>query len=178
MKSNFKTIDSALYPKHLFQMTVSPSHSINLAGLNAAMTSLGLMGKPPGPQPCTLYFAVPPDVFPIYQHKPGSMVPSGSLLPNNVTLMVLEIPLPRAPSETVFSTSAPAAPATGGKRKQQPEDVDTVVPLSKKPTDTRRCDCCTGCTSGRCKCYKHGNKCGASCHTAAAPASATACTNH
>ena len=154
-------------------MTVSPTHSINLAGLNAAMAGLGLIGKPIGSQRCILYFAVPPDVFPVYQHKPGSMVPSGSALPDNVTLMVLEIPLPAA----AVSSSISTAPITGSKRKQKAEDADMLLPPMKKSADTK-CECTTGCTNGRCKCYKNRNKCGATCHTAAAPSSSAACVNH
>ena len=181
LKSNFKTIDSALRPKHLFQMTVSSTHSVNLAGLNASMTALGLIGKPAGTQPCTLYFAVPPDVYPIYQHKPGSMVPVGSILPGNVSLMVLEIPLPETPVVAAAASSSIAAspstpPGAGSKRKQKPEDADSIVPPSKKSFDTK-CDCTTGCKTSRCQCLKRGNKCGAKCHTAAAPAAAAGCAN-
>jgi hypothetical protein len=151
-------------------MTVSPSHSINLAGLNKALTDLGL-SRGPGPvQPCTLYFVVPPDVYPVYQHKIGCMVPSGSALPANVTLAVLEIPLTAALALPVAGTTA----ASGSKRKA--EDADTIAPVAKKAIDTT-CNCTTGCKSGHCKCLKHSNKCGSKCHTAAAPASAAACSN-
>ena len=167
-------------------MTVSPSHSVNLAGLNAAMTGLGLIGGLAGAQQCTLYFTVPSDVYPVYQHKVGSMVPSGSALPGNVALMVLEIPLPQqvvasAAAAATGTGSAAAAAASssassaGGKRKLKTEDPDTLLPPTKKAADTK-CDCTTGCKSGRCKCFKHGNRCGPNCHTAAA-ASGTACAN-
>jgi hypothetical protein len=42
-KDNFPTIDAAARPMHLFQMTVSATHSVNLAGLHAAMAGLGLI---------------------------------------------------------------------------------------------------------------------------------------
>ena len=164
-------------------MTVSSTHSINLAGLNAAMTGLGLIGTPAGAQFCSLYFAVPPDIYPVFQHKVGSMVPVGSVLPGNVSLMVLEIPLPETPTvvATTSSSSTAASPSTppgaGTKRKQKPEDADTIVPPLKKSFDTK-CDCNTGCKTGRCQCFKAGNKCGAKCHTTAAPASSTHCANN
>src|SRR6185437_7682424 len=94
-----------------FQMTVSPSHTINLAGLNRAMTELGLIGGSGPAQPCVLYLAVPPDVYPVYQHKAGSMVPPGSALPANVTLAVLEIPLPETQLQFDPATAAAAAAA-------------------------------------------------------------------
>jgi hypothetical protein len=92
LKKNFPTIDAARFKKLLFQMTVSPSHSVNLAGLKKAMTELGLIGGAGPDELCILFFAVPPDVFPVYQHKPGAMVPSGSVLPRNVALAVLDKP--------------------------------------------------------------------------------------
>ena len=151
-------------------MTVSPAHSINLAGLNRAITDLRLIG------PCTLYFVVPPDVYPVYQHKIGSLVrdPSaaGSALPANVTLAVLEIPLSAALALPAAGTTA----ASSSKRKA--EDADAIAPLAKKVIDTK-CDCTTGCKSGHCKCLKHGNRCGSKCHTAASAAAASvpACSN-
>jgi len=185
LKSNFKTIDAARFPKHLFQMTVSPTHSINLLGLNAAMMDLGLIGKPGGAQQCALYFAVPPDIHPVYQHKPGSMVPADSTLPANISLMVLEIPLPELKAQTIgtaassaaTSTSALAPAAAGGKRKQRVEDADSLLPPAKKNVAVTKCDCTAGCKTGHCTCKKHGNKCGPRCHTTASPASAAACSN-
>lgn len=188
LKESFPTIDAAAYQKHLFQMTVSPTHSVNLNGLQAAMTGLGLLGAGGAPPTYFLYFAVPPDVFPIYQHKAGSMVPSGttSALPPNISLVVLEIPLPQplpasasASASASSSSSAAASSSAGSKRKQQSDSADSLVPPSKQPTVTK-CECNTGCTKNTCKCFKHGNKCSARCHshTAAAPASAMECANH
>jgi hypothetical protein len=182
LKESFPTIDAAAYQKHLFQMTVSPTHSVNLNGLHAAMTGLGLLGGGGAPPTCFLYFAVPPDVFPIYQHKAGSMVPSGSALPPNISLVVLEIPLPQslpaaASASASSSSSAAASSSAGSKRKQQGDSADSLVPPSKQATVTK-CECNTGCTKNTCKCFKHGNKCSARCHTAAAPASAMGCANH
>ena len=174
LKSNFPTIDGARYLKHLFQMTVSPSHSINLAGLNRAMTELGLIGGGAPAQPCFLYFVVPPDVYPVYQHKAGSMVPSGSALPANVTLAVVEIPLPEVQPQPDAAAAAAAAGGAGSKRKA--EDADTIAPIAKKAADTK-CNCTTGCKTGICKCFKHGNKCGPKCHTGAGPAAGMACSN-
>lgn len=170
LKSNFPTIDAALFPKHLFQMTVSPEHSVNLAGLNAAMTQLRLIGGG-AVQPCTLYFAVPPDIFPIYQHKPGSIVPAGSTLPANVTLAVLEIPTPKAVVATAAAAPSVTSATTGSKRKV--EDADTIQPPAKLALSSTRCNCHSGCQKGTCKCFKAGNKCTKQCHTSAAPASAS-----
>ena len=182
LKSNYPTIDAARFVMHLFQMTVSPTHSVNLAGLNAAMMSLGLIGTPAGPQPCRLYFVVPPDVFPVYQHKPGSMVPAGSALPANVQLMVLEIPLDlsRQPAQAAAAGGGSAASASaassvaaaaagagagaaGSKRKA--EDADSLLPPSSKKSSDAKCGCSTGCRSGRCKCFsaKPTMKCGKAC---------------
>lgn len=170
LKSNFPTIDAARYgngyQKHLFQMTVSPSHSVNLAqpGLTRAMTELGWIGgggaaaaSDSAAQPCVLYLAVPPDVYPVYQHKGGSVVPLGSTstsalsLPANVTLSVVEIPL-RLPGSAVqpqldATLSLPAAAAAaalgpggaGSKLKRKAEDADTIAPsrTAKKTVDTK-----------------------------------------
>lgn len=177
LKSNFPTIDGARYRKHLFQMTVSPSHSINLAGLNRAMTELGLIGGAAAApaQPCVLYFAVPPDVYPVYQHKAGSMVPPGSALPANVTLAVVEIPLSVVQPPPDAAAAAAAVGGAGSKRKA--EDADTIAPTAKKAVDTK-CNCGAGCKNGKCKCFRHGNKCGPTCHTGAGPAAAMPCSNH
>lgn len=152
-------------------MTVSPTHSLNLAGLNAAMSGLGLIGKPGGPQQCLFYFVVPTDIYPKYQHVPGSVVPAGAALPANVALLVLEIPLqvPIAAaaaadaSSSTAAAGATAAAAVTGKKRQKAEDADALLPPAKKAVATA-CDCATGCASGRCKCFKNGNKCGAKCH--------------
>ena len=177
LKSNFPTIDGARYQKHLFQMTVSPSHSVNLAGLTRAMTELGLIGgggAAPAAQSCVLHFAVPPDVYPVYQHKAGSVVPLGSALPANVTLSVVEIPLPEVQPQPDAAAAAAALGGAGSKRKA--EDADTIAPTAKKTVDTK-CNCATGCKTGHCKCFKHGNKCGPTCHTGAGPAAAKPCSN-
>lgn len=186
LQANYKTIDSARFPKHLFQMTVSPTHSLNLAGLQAAMSGLG---RAAGPQPCLFYFVVPPDVYPTYRHLPAAIVPAGAQLPANVALLVLEIPLPEhMPAAAAGASSSTAAAAAGAaatpataaaaraKRTQRPEDADLLLPPAKKAT-AAACNCTTGCTSGRCRCFLNKNKCGAACHTAAAPASAAACSN-
>jgi hypothetical protein len=178
LKATFPTIDAALFRKHLFQMTVSPEHSVNLAGLNAAMAQLGLIG--PGgaaTHPCTLYFAVPPDIFPIYKHKPGSMVPSGSVLPANVTLAVLEIPTPTATIAASVAAASAAATSVSAGSKRKPEAADLIQPPAKLAASSTRCNCFTGCQKGTCKCFKAGNKCTKQCHTSAAPASAVACAN-
>lgn len=142
------------------------------------MTGLGLIGKPVGPQPCTLYFAVPPDVYPVYQHKLGSMVPAGSALPGNVALMVLEIDLPQQQLQAAAAVSASSSStaSAGSKRKLKAQDANSLLPPSKKAADTK-CNCHTGCTKASCKCFKNGNKCGSKCHKAATPASAAMCSN-
>lgn len=170
LKSNFPTIDAAEprngYQKHLFQMTVSPSHSVNLAqpGLTRAMTELGWIGgggaaaaSDSAAQPCVLYLAVPPDVYPVYQHKGGSVVPLGSSstsalsLPANVTLSVVEIPLrlpgsavqPQLDARPALSLPAAAAAAAlgpgGAGSKRKAEDADTIEPsrTAKKTVDTK-----------------------------------------
>ena len=159
-------------------MTVSPTHSVNIAGLNKAMTDLSLIGGTQGaPQLCLLYFAVPPDVYPMYQHGPGSMVPVGSEIPANVALIVLEIPLPEPLGRAAAaSASAVSSASTVGKRQRESVPADSLLPPSKKVVDTK-CDCITGCSSGHCKCFKVGNKCGTKCHTSAGPSSASPCSN-
>lgn len=115
LKSNWPTIDAAvhlLHHKYLFQMTVSKTHTVNLAGLIKVLTDLGVLG-----QPCTLVFVVPWDIYPDYKHHVGSMVPPGSTLPANVNLLVLELPLiHRAEPVASTSTATPGA-VTGVKRK-------------------------------------------------------------
>lgn len=180
LKSNFKTIDGALYQKHLFQMTVSPSHSVNLAGLNAALAGLGLIGESDSPQPAILYFAVPPDVFPVYRHVPSCIVPVGEALPSNVSLMVLEIPLPEQQMQGSAAATSAAATLLHGpsaKRRLEPEDADTILPPAKLQQQSSMCQCTTGCMTGRCCCFKNDNKCGPKCHSHAAPASAQQCRN-
>jgi hypothetical protein len=155
-------------------MTVSPFHSLHLAGLTQAMTELGLIGGPGPTLPCVLYFVVPPDVYPVYRHKVGLAVPAGRALPANVSLAVLEIPLSNTQPKPVTAAAASATLSSGSKRKA--EDADLIAPLAKKAADTG-CNCTTGCKSGHCKCFKHGNLCGRTCHSAAAPATAAACLN-
>jgi hypothetical protein len=118
LKSNYPTIDAALKPKHLFQMTVSATHSINMNGLHQALTGLGLVQKQ-----CNLYFVVPPDIYPIFKNP--SIVPSGKSLPDNVGLMVLELPLQRVAEPTASADTA-VVTAGGGKRKV----IDTDTPVS------------------------------------------------
>lgn len=179
MKENFPTIDAVAYRNHLFQMTVSPTHSVNINGLLATMKDLDLLG--PGgasasgaaaaSQPCFLYFAVPPDVFSMYQHKAGAMVPTGSVLPANISLVVLEIPLPH-PQPAAASASASSSSSSSGLKRKHPHPctpADSLVPPSKQPVVTT-CECNTGCTKNTCKCLKYGNKCSAKCHTDAEPA--------
>ena len=108
LKTNYPTMDAAARPQHLFQMTVSSTHSINCNGLQRALTGLGLAQKQ-----CILYFVVPPDIYPNFANP--YMEPTGTILPDNVSLMVLELPLRRlAGSPTVADT---AVGAGLGKRK-------------------------------------------------------------
>ena len=134
-------------------MTLSSVHSVNLAGLNKAMAELGLIGGAGPDLPCVLYFVVPPDIFPLYQHKRGSMVPAGSTLPANVALAVLEIPLPQA-----HNVSAAAADSCSSSSGGAAEDANTLKPPSKKAAISTICNCLTGCETSRCKCYKDDNK--------------------
>jgi hypothetical protein len=140
------------------------------------MTELGLIGGAGPAQPCVLYFAVPPDVYPVYQHRAGSMVPSGSALPASVALAVVEIPLPEMQPQPDAAAAAAGAGGAGSKRKA--EDADTITPVAKKAAETK-CNCTTGCKTGRfCKCFRDGNKCGHRCHTGPSPAAASPCSNH
>jgi hypothetical protein len=93
-------------------MTVSPTHSINVDGLHQALTELGLVQSR-----CILYFVVPPDIYPIFKNP--SIVPSGKSLPDNVALMVLELPLQRRAEPTAAPDNA-VGPAAGVKRKVSP----------------------------------------------------------
>jgi len=175
LKSNFPTIDSALHQKHLFQMTVSEHHSVNLAGLNKAMTELGLRAAagagagvaagaaagaaaaagPAAPLECFLYFVVPPDVYPKYKHLPGSMVPVGSALPANVKLIVLELPAV-GPSRGAAAAGAVAAPAGRHKRSAATQADQLVPPVKKAKAGT--CRCVKEC-KGNCGCVKYNRKC-------------------
>ncbi len=93
VKENYKTMDGALHPHHLFQMTLSRSHSINLLGLHSAMSDLNALAAPAF---AILYFVVPPDVFPVFAHPAPVAVGAHVALPANVHLMVLELPLRKA----------------------------------------------------------------------------------
>ena len=191
-------------------MTVSANDTINLTQLNAAMKALGWIGTSTGtgtgtgtsrcapPQPCILYFAVPPDIFPVYQHKSDSMLPIGSTIPTNVSLMVLEIPLSQSPTEAAASTSSSASAANTpltlsmsvsvsasgvGTKRKPVQDVNLIEPFRPPPPPPRplkkafdvKCDCTTGCQTNRCKCYKNRNQCSDKCHTVTVPASANCC---
>ena len=93
MKENYPTIDSAALQNlvHLFQMTISKTHTVNLRGLHNAMEQLKVLE---GPKFALLYFVVPPDVYPVFANP--TLVASGNhnALPNNVHMIVLELPLP------------------------------------------------------------------------------------
>ena len=93
MKDNYKTIDGAAHPHHLFQMTLSKTHSINLLGLHDAMSDLNVLAAPAF---AILYFVVPKDVFPVFANPAPVAVGAHAALPANVHLMVLEMPLRRA----------------------------------------------------------------------------------
>jgi hypothetical protein len=162
LKKNFPTIDGVIWQKHLFQMTVSDTHSVNLAGLNKAMIELGLIGGAADtPQPCVLYFVAPPDIFPSFKHKLGSIVPAGSTLPENVDVAVLEIPLP---CNVNVSPAAGGSVACSSSSKRTLVDANNLVPPPKKAATSTSCDCTTGCASNKCKCRKAGNNCGLWCH--------------
>lgn len=86
-------------------MTVSSTHSINMNGLHQALTALGLAQTT-----CLLYFVVPPDIYPVFKNPATD--PPGTPLPNNVSLMVLELPLRR-----VGDSTSSMVTTVGGKRK-------------------------------------------------------------
>lgn len=146
-----------IWQKHLFQMTVSKTHSVNLAGLNTAMAELGLTAD----QRCCLYFVVPPDIFPTFVHNPGLIVPSRSTLPENVDLAVLEIPLPEA---QIASPAAAGSVGSSISAKRSFVDANDIEPPPKKAATSTSCSCTTGCVNNRCGCFKVGNKCGNWCH--------------
>ena len=187
-------------------MTVSANDTISLTQLNAVMQALGWIGTGNGtgtsrcasPQPCILYFVVPPDIFPVYQHKPDSMLPVGSTMPTNVSLMVLEIPLSHPPTAAAASTSSSTFAATPmtplavsvsvsgvGTKRKPAQDANLIEPFRPPPPSPPRpplkkvfdvkCDCTTGCKTNRCKCYKNRDKCSDKCHTVTVPASANCC---
>jgi hypothetical protein len=142
-------------------MTVSSVHSVNLTGLNDAMNELRLIGGAGPDLPCVLYFVVPPDIFPTYQHKRGSMVPAGSNLPANVELAVLEIPLPQAQN---VSAAAAGSDSCSSSSKRTAVDANALEPPEKKAAISTSCNCAKGCQTAHCKCYKNGNRCSDSCH--------------
>ena len=94
-KDNYPTIDSAmrLQRLHLFQMTVSSTHGVNITGLDTALRQLG---APIAPDFALLYFVVPPDVF----SKFNNPTAEDGEFPDNVQMAVLEIPLPSAWTQT------------------------------------------------------------------------------
>jgi hypothetical protein len=92
LKENFPTIDSAILQHlvHLFQMTVSKTHTVNILGLHNALQQLNVLNAP---NFALLYFVVPPDVYPLFANP----IPVGGTFPNNVHMIVLEMPLPEIP---------------------------------------------------------------------------------
>ena len=198
LKPNYPVIDAALRPKHLFQMTVSETHSINVKWLHQIRTELGLEQTP-----CILYVVVPWDIYPTFQNP--SILPSGESLPDDVRVMVMELPLklrevPLKQQEAQPTASADPAVVTtiGGKRKvihtrvvasaalglpcfltsvcllfAQLFFADTVDLPAKRPAITA-CQCDSGCASLHCRCKNSGNPCGTLCHT---KAPTTACIN-
>ena len=93
LQKNFAAIDAVIRTPnrvHLLQMTISNTHTINLRGLHKAMTSLGVVA----PTFAFLYFVVPPDAYAQFANPPYVTHKDHKLLPNNVRIIVLEIPWP------------------------------------------------------------------------------------
>ena len=92
VKENFPTIDSAILRQlvHLFQMTVSKTHTVNIVGLHNALQQLNVLNAP---NFALLYFVVPPDEYLLFANP----TPVGGAFPNNVHKIVLEMPLPEIP---------------------------------------------------------------------------------
>jgi hypothetical protein len=92
LKANHPTIDGVIkYASvHLLQMTISPTHSINLGGLHTAMNELQVIGAPP----VFLYFVVPTNQFAVFANPTPVAVGAHVALPPNVHMLVLDMPLP------------------------------------------------------------------------------------
>ena len=97
-KANFPTIDAAFRPGHLFQMTVSRTHTVNLDALEAAMRALGV-------KRAILYFVVPEDIFPDF--KGYRIVPAKSRLPATVRIYLLELLWSSDPAAAIAPSSEP-----------------------------------------------------------------------
>jgi hypothetical protein len=115
LKKNFPTIDAVAHLSAgfivLFQMTVSPTHSIDAAGLTKAMVELAVVGAPK----VLLVFVVPPDIYPRFAANQADV----AQLPANVYLQVWEIPLAvgaataaSAAAASSFSSAAAASAAS------------------------------------------------------------------
>ena len=119
-RSNYPTIDAALRPLHLFQMTVSETHSINARGLDNALTQLNWKGA----EKCFLWFVVPDDVFPVFREP--YMEPAGVAVPENVHLGVLEIPLPKKNHVDPTLDTAAQATTTAERKVRQTAKCTTA----------------------------------------------------
>ena len=92
LKENFPTIDGAILLQrvHLFQMTISKTHTVNLAGLHNAMQQLNVLNAPSF---ALHYFVVPHDAYPLFAN-PTPVAAAIPTFPNNAHMIVLEMPLP------------------------------------------------------------------------------------
>ena len=77
-------------------MTISHTHSINLLGLHNAMQQLNVLAAP---NFALLYFVVPTEAFPVFANPTPVAEGGHNLLPNNVHMIVLEVPLPETVGE-------------------------------------------------------------------------------
>jgi hypothetical protein len=175
-KSNFRTIDGALAPNMLFQMTVSQTHDVNIDGLVAAAAALPRQATDP---PVRLYFVVPPQQFATFQ--PGTFQSSlapptpPSAIPADLEYWVLELyPMSAAPGKRSAVAAAVSPP---------PPFKTAPVARAAAAASGISCDCFDGCQKGTlsrpgpCPCRAAGKACHAGCHTAAAPATAPSCVN-
>ena len=74
-------------------MTISKTHTVNLLGLHTAMEQLNVLNAP---KFALLYFVVPPEVYPLFANPTPVAAGDHNVLPNNVHMIVVEMPLPEA----------------------------------------------------------------------------------
>ena len=104
----FAAADAVAPPNQLFQMTVSPSHGVNHAGLIAVLQELPLTG-----QRVDLYFVVPPEIFDTFAEQSfvgrgGKVLKRKSALVQKVDQWVLRVPASQQASQLRAAASCSA----------------------------------------------------------------------
>jgi hypothetical protein len=97
-QKNTAAVDAALQPDALFQITVGSKHSINCAGLAAALAGMHQQ------EVVKLYFVVPTDRFSQFAEQPIQQGPGVQQLRQRVRQYALEIPFGTAPTGAAAPT--------------------------------------------------------------------------